>query len=317
MHLPWSGPDGLIRRPTAVELGTSDIQLHRATESGELHRLHRGSYAVAAAFDALDLSEQHVARVRAAVAAQRNDVVVSHQSAAAVWGLPFWNVDLSRVHLTQDKAGTGRRTQQLHVHSVTPGSVSTELHRGLRVTTPARTIFDVATAVPFESAVVLADAALYRKLCTPVELSQELIAGEHRRGRRAAAAVIAFADGRSESAGESRSRVGMFRAGLAKPELQFKVYGPGRRLAGRTDFAWELVRLVGEFDGLSKYGRLLKPGQKAEDVFLAERDRQNLLHDLGYEMVRWIWSELARPDLLYPRIQRSMDRAARIAARSS
>ena len=32
-----------------------------------------------------------------------------------------------------------------------------------------------------------------------------------------------------------------------------------------------------EFDGEVKYGRLLKPGEKLEDVIRAERDREKLL----------------------------------------
>jgi hypothetical protein len=71
--------------------------------------------------------------------------------------------------------------------------------------------------------------------------------------------VVAFADGRSESVGESRSRVAIAAAGLPPPELQWSM-----RLdhgMAYTDFAWPELRTVGEFDGRVKYGRLLRPGQ--------------------------------------------------------
>lgn len=80
----------------------------------------------------------------------------------------------------------------------------------------------------------------------------------------------------------------------------------------RTDFAWAVARLLGELDGLSKYGRLLKPGQDPTDAFMAERRRQDALHDLGFEMMRWIWAEPSRADLLHPRIQAAIDRAVRL-----
>lgn len=70
------------------------------------------------------------------------------------------------------------------------------------------------------------------------------------------------------------------------------------------------VRLSGEFDGLSEYGRLLTPGRRPEDAFVAERGRQDALHDLGFEMIRRTWAELAHPDRLYPRIRAALERAA-------
>ena len=188
------------------------------------------------------------------------------------------------------------------------------MHRvgNLAVTSVSRTIFDLAVSVGFEQAVVIADAALHRGLTTKEDLAAELEHGRGRRGHEQAVKVIGFADQRSESVGESRSRVGMFRAQLTIPDLQVLFHRPDGSELARTDFAWAAARLVGEFDGLSKYGRLLRPGQTPADVYIAERIRQDALHDLGYEMVRWIWSELARPDRLYPRIQAAIDRAARL-----
>lgn len=309
-----SGPDDdrLIRRSVAVEAGVTDSQLRRGVSRGELHRAHRGSYLPKAEFDALDKLAQHEVSIRAAVHAQGTPAVVSHQSAAVILGLPLWEVALDQVHLTRDRPGVGRRTAHLHVHAAAPESVPVHRVGNLAVTSVSRTIFDLAVSVGFEQAVVIADAALHRGLTTKEDLAAELEHGRGRRGHEQAVKVIGFADQRSESVGESRSRVGMFRAQLTIPDLQVLFHRPDGSELARTDFAWAAARLVGEFDGLSKYGRLLRPGQTPADVYIAERIRQDALHDLGYEMVRWIWSELARPDRLYPRIQAAIDRAARL-----
>jgi len=95
---------------------------------------------------------------------------------------------------------------------------------------------------------------------------------------------------RSESIGESRSRVAIALAGLPPPQLQWPV-----RLGGSTaytDFAWPERRTVGEFDGKVKYGRLLRPGQSPGDVVYAEKLREDAIRAQGLEVVRWTWADL-------------------------
>ncbi|MBA3529941.1 MAG: hypothetical protein H0T91_11670 [Propionibacteriaceae bacterium] len=77
---------------------------------------------------------------------------------------------------------------------------------------------------------------------------------------------------------------------------------------GRSDFCWEETRTLGEFDGKIKYGRLLKPGQNPSDVVFAEKLREDALRDLGWQVVRWIWEDLARPRALAERLERAFAR---------
>ena len=101
---------------------------------------------------------------------------------------------------------------------------------------------------------------------------------------------MAFADGRSESVGESRSRVAIALAGLPTPALQWPIrYGDATAL---TDFGWVAQHTVGEFDGKIKYGRLLKPGQEPGDAVYAEKLREDGLRALDWEVVRWTWPDL-------------------------
>ena len=106
----------------------------------------------------------------------------------------------------------------------------------------------------------------------------------------AARQVLAFADGRSHSVGESRSRVAIARAGLPTPIPQLPV-----RLArgvAYSDFGWPEQHTVGEFDGKVKYGRLLRPGQSPGDVVYEEKLREDAIRAQDWEVVRWTWADL-------------------------
>jgi hypothetical protein len=82
--------------------------------------------------------------------------------------------------------------------------------------------------------------------------------------------------------------------GLPAPELQHEILGPGGRVLARVDFCWEGKRTIGEYDGKIKYGRLLRPGQRIEDVIFDEKVREDALRDLGWQIVRWLWRDLYR-----------------------
>lgn len=81
------------------------------------------------------------------------------------------------------------------------------------------------------------------------------------------------------------------------------------RVIARCDFGWEEHRTVGEFDGLVKYGRLLKPGQTVGEVVHGEKYREDSVRDLGYAMVRWGSSDLQRERVLGDRLRRAFARA--------
>jgi hypothetical protein len=108
-------------------------------------------------------------------------------------------------------------------------------------------------------------------------------------GTPAARRVVALADARSESPGESRSRFRMYLASLPDPATQWEVPG----LPFRADFAWPEHGVVGEFDGRIKYGRPLRPGQDLGEVLWEEKRREDLIRSTGLTVVRWVWSDLA------------------------
>jgi hypothetical protein len=182
---------------------------------------------------------------------------------------------------------------------------------GVAVTDPTRTVLDLARSLPFEAAVVAVDAALHAEVVTADVIRERLADLVGTRGSRHAARVITFADGRSESVGESRSRVHLATLGLAPSTLQHPVRSADGTFLGRADFAWEEAGVVGEFDGRVKYGRLLRPGQEAGDVVFEEKCREDAMRDAAWEVVRWTWRDLSTPEALGLRVRRAIDRGRR------
>jgi hypothetical protein len=142
------------------------------------------------------------------------------------------------------------------------------------------------------------------------DLNVELATMERWPGIRAARRVVEFLDVRSESVGESVSRVRLMEEGLPTPELQRQVLGPAGQVVARVDFLWDEHQTIGEFDGKIKYGRLLKPGRRIEDVIFDEKLREDAVRDLGLQVVRWIWQDLYRPGILRQRVLRAFARAS-------
>lgn len=291
----------LTHRSDLLAAGFTDSELATALRAGAVRRIRPGTYAPV---DDAGPRLSHLRLLRAAVHALSDEAVVCDVSAAALHGLPLWNVDLQRAHVSRQRRGGGRRGRQVHVHAAPLDDHELVEIGGLAVTSPARTVVDVARRLPLEHAVVIADGALHSGLVGTADLTAALQRAAHRRGSPAARRAIAFADGASESVGESRSRVALHRAGLPTPVPQWEVRGPSG-LLGRVDFGWEELRTVGEFDGRSKYGRLLRPGQAPGEAVVAEKIREDRIRDEDLRVVRWTWDELGRFDVVANRLRRA------------
>jgi hypothetical protein len=171
----------------------------------------------------------------------------------------------------------------------------------LTVTTPARTVVDCADHLSFPDAVVIADDVLGRGAATTDMLQAALHRRAPRRKRRAER-VLMFADGRSESPGESLSRVLFAEHGLPTPDLQVEILH-GRALVARVDFLWPELGVIGEFDGRVKY-------RNDPSALWHEKVREDRLRDLGYEVVRFTWDEVVRhPERVVARIRSAFARA--------
>jgi hypothetical protein len=298
----------ILFRAEAASRGLGDGDLARLSQLGDLERVRRGAYVRPAAQEQTP-EEQHRLLIEATMPQLGPGAVLSHASAAVLRDLPVWAEALGSVHITRPRRGGGGRRTVLRRHTspLDPDEV-TEVG-GWPATVLARTVIDLARSVPFEQGVAAADRALAQGLDPALlQVALEREAGWPGAGR--ARRVVAFADGRSESAGESVSRVGLSRLGLMPEDLQLPVLD-GARQVGRVDFAWPGHRTVGEFDGRVKYGRLLKPGEDAGEAVWREKVREDLLRDLGWQVVRWTWADLDHPETIADRLQRAFRRAHR------
>lgn len=295
----------MLRR-NALHDGRTDDELARLLRREEWTRLRRGAHLDGQ--PPRSAVVRHALLISATLADLRRPAVVSHQSAAVLHGMSVWGARLDRVHVTRRPPASSQTTGPLRCHVARLRDDEVTVIDGVAVTDAARTALDLARSLPFEAAVAVLDAALHERFVTKEEIERRLLDIAGTRGSRHAARVVRFADRRSESVGESRSRVILAELGLAPSALQFEVRREDGSLVGRTDFVWEAARLVGEFDGRIKYGRSLRPGQDPGDAVFEEKRREDFIRDERWNVVRWTWGDLRIPSTLGARVQRGLGR---------
>jgi hypothetical protein len=175
--------------------------------------------------------------------------------------------------------------------------------------TPALAILGTAMACGIEAGVVATDAALAAGKTTLDDLYAWLGRLSRHPDVTQAREVVRLADGRSESVGESRTRL-LLRALGFEPTPQVEIRDRDGRLVGRVDFLLERQQVIVEFDGLMKYG-----GANGREALAAEKSREDRLRALGYEFVRLTWADLSRPStvdrLMHQALARTTARRAR------
>lgn len=290
---------------TAAALRAEGIgpgQIRVLVGKGQLARVRRGYFA---APDKTQSARQaHQQLIAATWPGLRSSTALSHLSAAAVLGLPLPTSGLDRVSVTRPTGGHGRRIGSLHVHEARLAAIDIVDVDGRPTTSLARTVVDLARTLPYPWAVVMCDAAL-RQGCPRGRLDETLARASRSPGHVQAKAALAFADPRAESPLESRE-YGAQR--VPKPELQFEVYLNGRKVA-TCDFAWPEHGLVGEADGMQKYGTLLWPGQTAEQAVMEEKRREENIQQAGLWLVRWDWAVGTNPNALGRLVRRGFELA--------
>lgn len=302
----------LTHRQSVLADGWSDHDLRRGERRGELSRIRRGSYADPEALASLDEAQRHRLVVQAATRTP-TPCVVSHASAAAVWGLPLYRVDLSRVHFTRPRAAGGRRSAARIDHGGDLAAHDVTTADGIRVTSAARTIVDLARTESEAAAVVAADHALHHRLVTPDAIAEVLSRSARVPGVGAGRRALMRSDGRSESPGESLTRLAL--AGVAALDSQVTLCGSDGRFVARADFGVEDALLVIEFDGLQKYLGHRSPGQTIEDAVLSEKRREDAVRGLGYLVLRIVWRELDDRVALERRVSQALHRGRDLRTR--
>ncbi len=121
--------------------GLTSNAITRRLRSGRLHRIHRGVYAVG------HTAPSNERRWMAAALAYGSDAVVSHRSAASLWGLLAPRSEPVHVSVSGIANKGKHKGVQLH-RSRTLTPEQTTRRRGIPVTTPTRTIADLRRVAP-------------------------------------------------------------------------------------------------------------------------------------------------------------------------
>lgn len=169
------------------------------------------------------------------------------------------------------------------------------VRRGIPVTTPSRTGFDVGRRPGLESAVIRLDALLHATGVKPDDVAA--LAGRHRgaRGSVQLRKALGLADPGSESPQETRTRLALIAAGVPRPTTQIEVYDDHGCFVARLDMGWPSYRVAVEFDGAQHW---TDPRQRSRDI-----DRLAELAALGWAIVR-VSSEMLRhrPAIIVARV---------------
>ena len=232
----------------------------RALRHPGLQRLSRDTYLPRA------LADDVASRVTAVLLTAPSDAVVSHRTAAELWGvqIPLQARD-ARVHLTvgPGSAVRARADRCIHRTARVPGDLTEK--EGLPVTTPERTWRDLAGVLEPAALLAVSDQLL-RQLCTSDQLAAALARRPGGRGAKRARVVLPLGDRRAGSPMESVLRWLLHEAGLPAPVLQYRIVDADGRFLAEVDMAWPEHRVVVEFDG---------DVHRERDVFVRDLRRQN------------------------------------------
>jgi very-short-patch-repair endonuclease len=232
----------------------------------------------------------------AAVLACGLEAVLSHTSAAVVWGLLPTESGEGPVHVSiRDRyriLGPGIRVHR--VRTLEPDE--TTILDGIPITTPARTLLDLASSSgqrALEGAVARAE-----RLGLADRGDLVTLVGKRRwvRGAPALGTLLAQngppAFTRSEAEAEFLDLVR--RARLPTPSVNSKVKGY------EVDFLWRSARLIAEVDGFAFHS--------SRDAFERDRERDGVLVAAGFRVLRVTWRQLTRePEAVLARLLRALE----------
>jgi hypothetical protein len=274
--------------------GMNRARVRQLVRNGAWTVPHRGVLGVAWAPDGGPRGYDGIELRAAATVLVRPGMVVSHDCAAAMHGLPLLHSP-ERVSLTATwRPGACAWPGIVIRVAALPGRDVGQWF-GAPVTTIARTVIDIARH-SMRGGLVAADAALHEQLISFGELTDVLNRQRGWPGVRGAREVCALASPKSESPLESLTRLFLYQHGLRLPEPQVWVHTDRGRY--RVDGLWLDRHVVLEVDGMAKY----REGSLSE-----EKRRQEALERAGYRVVRVTWDDIHKePAVTLARIMRAL-----------
>ena len=242
---------GVVRYAQLRDAGMSQPAVSRRTLASRLHRIHRGVYAVGHA----NLSFE--GWCLAAVFAVGEGSAVSHQSAAALWGMLRRSDGPIHVTLSGNNGRERRPGIALHWSSSLIAGVTTR-RNGIAVTNPARTLRDLHRVVPQPVYRRAVRGALDRKLIASSDLKRD--------------------DDVTRSELERMFLALCRRHRLPQPAVNSRV-GPYE-----VDFLWRDRHLIVETDSFAHHG--------SRAVFESDRRRDADLQSRGFRVLRFTYRQV-------------------------
>jgi very-short-patch-repair endonuclease len=255
---------GVISRAQLIGLGLGPHGISERIRTGRLHRLHRGVFAVG------QRSLRLEAHWLAAVLACGPGAVLSHVSAAALWGLR--QSASATAHVTIPSSNGRRRRAGIRVHRssrLAPDELT--ITERIPVTTVARTLLDLADVLPRQAVKRAIDEAEYRQL---FDLTALTAAVQNNPGRRGAL-VLNLTSGpqeRTRSPLEDSFLDLIERHRLPRPLTGIWIAGY------EVDFAWPDHKLIVETDGGAAHLR--------RSAFESDRLRDRRTLRAGFNTIR-------------------------------
>jgi very-short-patch-repair endonuclease len=278
---------GVVSVSQLHALGCSKSSIEKAVAAGRLHRLDRGVYAVG--HTQLDLHGQCFA----AVFACGPGAVLSHHSAAWLYGLARWSPE--PFHVTGPVARRPRLPVRIH-RARRLEETDQALLEGIPVTSLARTLLDLAATVRFEWLEKMIERAEDLGLFDLRAVEDLLVrtVGHHGHGRLRKAIALYKSTSFTRSSLEKRFLELCLKAGLPQPRTNYVEEG------FELDCYWPEFRFAVELDLFETHG--------TRAAFERDRKRQEDLLLAGIAVTRVTGPRLERePDEVVRRVARLLE----------
>lgn len=294
MH-PDPAPDDadLIAGPFTTRRGLTTLP-RAELRSDRYVRLTRGAYASAGT------PRDHGLEIRAATLVLPADTVIGGRSAAWWHGVRGIG-PTSRVEAFLPPDHHVRHRGEIRARRVDLREGEHGVIDGVRVTTPARTAFDVGRSGHLDRTVPVLDALLACTGTTVAEVAAIRRAHPGARSCRTLDRALELVDPAAESPAESALRVLLVTAGLPRPAVNHRVLD-GDVFVARVDLAWPDLRVGVEYDGAHHDD----PSRVA-----ADRRRLNMLKALGWTVLVVDRHQMRRPDDVVHLVATVLRQAAR------
>lgn len=308
---------GVFLRREAIDAGYDDQQIAGLVRRGTWHRVRHGAYVDGAVWVSLTPRDRHLTTARAAMRTASVKVVASHTTSVLAHSADIWDVPMDEVHLTRRDQRTGRREAGVVQHrgALTENEIVTT--SSIAHTSGTRAAIEVLSMpdIDVEHGLVMVNSLLHNGATTPEKLVLAADAAARWPHTLAVPRVLALADARIETVGESRTFYLCHVQGIPLPVPQVAITDGSGQVFARVDFAWPELGVFLEFDGKIKYQGDLLAGQTVTDVVLAEKRREErIIEATGWRVIRITWADLAHPERTAGRIRAVLAAAARRAS---